>query len=69
MDYPVLARALLQQGDTTRTVIAFLCAEYGLDADRAKAAVIMARTLNEETPPVRQRDPCQTIASTNETSS
>jgi hypothetical protein len=57
VDYPALAWALLQQGDTPPTVVAFLCAEYGLDADRAKAAVIMAHTLNEETRPARPRRP------------
>jgi hypothetical protein len=45
MDYPQLAAALLQSGDTPASVIEFLRREYGLAADQAKAAIILAEAL------------------------
>ena len=57
VNYPELAWALLQRGDTTRSVIAFLRADYGLDADEAKDAVMLAKKLPKQTrtsPPRRR---------------
>ena len=52
VDYPFLAWALLERGDTHRDVIAFLCNEYGLAPDQAKAALVLARQFPlEDTPP------------------
>lgn len=47
--YPRLARALLDCGDDPTLVTAFLCAEYGLDLDQAKAAIVLGRHLADET--------------------
>jgi hypothetical protein len=57
VNYAELARALLDSGDTQRDVVAFLRADYGLDADEAKAAVMVAGKLPKETrtPPSRRR--------------
>ncbi len=48
VDYPALAWNLLQRGDTPMTVIAFLCHDYGLDGEQARAAIILAKTMPEE---------------------
>jgi hypothetical protein len=48
VDYPLLARALLERGEQPRSVISFLCSDYGLEEDQAKAAIILAQKLPEE---------------------
>ena len=57
VNYPELAWALLQRGDTRRSVISFLRVDYGLDADEARAAVMRAKKLPKEkrTSPARRR--------------
>jgi hypothetical protein len=46
--YSELAWALLQRGETTGRVIAFLCDDYGLDAKQARAAIVLAEMLPRE---------------------
>jgi hypothetical protein len=63
VNYGELAKALLKRGDTPRSVIAFLRADYGLDIEEAKATLIAARTLPKETrrtPPHRTPRNAQT---------
>jgi hypothetical protein len=46
--YPVLARALLDSGDSATSVAEFLQNDYGLDREQTKAAIILARHLHDE---------------------
>ena len=47
-EYPVLAKSLLDSGDSAKTVAEFLHFDYGLDREQAKAAIILARGLRDE---------------------
>lgn len=55
MDYPRLASALLQQGESLHSIIRFLCVEYGLEDDRARAAIVLAQAAPDETERTRER--------------
>ena len=46
--YPRLARALLDTGDTADAVATFLRADYGLDDKQAKAAITLGRLLEDD---------------------
>jgi hypothetical protein len=48
MDYVQLAYALLDSGDSPRSIVAFLQTDYGLAEDQARAAIILARPAPEE---------------------
>ncbi len=48
VDYVRLAYALLESGDSARSVVTFLRTEYGLDVDQAGAAVILGQQQPEE---------------------
>ncbi len=47
-DYPRLARALLDAGEHPASVVAFLTADYGLDYEQAKAAIVLGRMLDDD---------------------
>jgi hypothetical protein len=40
-EYPRLARALLDAGESPASIAAFLTVDYGLDHDQAKAAIVL----------------------------
>jgi hypothetical protein len=47
-EYPRLARALLDAGESPASIAAFLTVDYGLDHDQAKAAIVLGRMLDNE---------------------
>ncbi len=51
-EYPRLARALLDAGESPAAVARFLVADYRLDDKQAKAAIRLGRMLDPEAPDV-----------------
>jgi len=48
-EYPRLARALLDAGEHPASIANFFSADYGLDPEQAKAAIVLGQMLDHDT--------------------
>jgi hypothetical protein len=46
--YSLLARALLDVGDSPTSIATFLSVEYGLDAEQARTALVLADSITRD---------------------